>query len=77
MKFQTSYLNKKLYMIALIAQTARYCIYMHDLHMSLHDLHVIACVDPTCDQSLARAPTLSPQGAEKAVYCEGTNYAIV
>ena len=34
-------------------------------------------VYPTCDHSLARAPTLKPQGAEKAVYCEGMNYAIV
>ena len=34
-------------------------------------------VYPTCDHSFARAPTLKPQGAEKAVYCEGMNYAIV
>ena len=34
-------------------------------------------VYPTCDHSFARAPTLKPQGAEKAVYCKGMNYAIV
>ena len=34
-------------------------------------------VYPTCDHSLARAPTLKPQRAENATYCEGMNYAIV
>ena len=34
-------------------------------------------VYPTCDHSLARAPTLKPQRAKNATYCEGMNYAIV
>ena len=34
-------------------------------------------VYPTCDHSLARAPTLKPQRAENATYGEGMNYAIV